>query len=49
MQGINLNFEPCVACLKVHVLHDRLCKMHWIEPPEEDGSACHTPKLLIFI
>ena len=46
MQGMDLNFEQCVACLKVQ---DRLCKMHWMEPPEEDGSACHMPGLLIFV
>ena len=44
------NFELCVACLRVQVLHDHLCKVHyiWIEPLEEDVNTCHEHILLIF-
>ena len=36
-QGVNLyfkimvsKFEVCVACLRVHVLRDHLCSVHWL-------------------
>ena len=47
-------FEPCVACLKVQArpfmtVHVRCIGYIWMEPPEEDGSVSHMPRLLIYV
>ena len=36
LKSLVSNFEPCVAWLKVHALHDRLCEVHW---PYLDGTV----------
>lgn len=41
LKAMMSNFELCVACLKVQVLHDQKCKVHyiWMEPLDEDVNT----------